>query len=257
MNADRISIINALAIQKAQYAADLQSVAIVIRYVGAQASGTVEINAAGELLFKHGALGAEAADTTVSTDGTIAVAGAAENTFGEVVDVINSSANWNAKLVGALRGDSSNNTLVQQAATQAKRDYGAAFYFDDAAAIPISLNISAMAWERQKGADGNPWSPDESDYINSLIFWRQVNTFAAGTSEMLVYEVDRATNRETLLWRENTGATTVITTRDFSTIGNGWGICASKGCELVVRMLGDTHLVGNLMVIGASRKFGY
>jgi len=258
MNSDRIAIVNALAIQKAQYATDQISPAMVIRYIGPNASGKITVAADGNLEFVTGAVGAEAADTdVVAATGIIDVSGATMNTFGEVVDIINASGTWQALLIGALRTDSSDNVLVAQAVAQAKSNYGVKVYFDSGIAIPISLNISAKAWEVQKGVDGNPWSPDELDYINSLIYWRQLNTFDSGVSNINVYEVDKATNRETLIYTEPTAATTVVGTRDFSAIGNGWGLCAAKGCDLVVRMLGADHTTGYLGINGASRKFGY
>lgn len=41
MNSDRIAIVNALAIQKANYQADYADVALVVRYIGSEASGIV------------------------------------------------------------------------------------------------------------------------------------------------------------------------------------------------------------------------
>jgi len=257
MNFDRVTVVNSLATQKAIYAADDGDVAMVVRYIGSQASGTVEIDADGNLLFKHGVLDSEEADTTVSTDGTIDVSGASENTFVEVLEAIHASANWEAKLVGALTTDSSNNKLLLAAAAQAKSDAGLKLYFDTSDTLFISLNISAMGWEVQKGADGNPWSPDEDDYINSLFEWNQLNTYGSGTSIMTVYEVDRASGRETTLITRAGAATTVVGNKDWTSGGNGWGICAAKGCELIVRMTGSAACTGSLEVSGASRKFGY
>jgi len=264
MNADRISIVNALAIQKALYAADDQDVAIVVKYVGAQDSGTVQVAAAAEmLLFKHGALGAEIADTTIqigATPGSIDVSNAAGDTLGEVVDHINSSANWEAKLVDALRADVPNaagTSFLVMAATAAKTTAGVQLLWDTSVDFNLTRCISAVAFEVQKKADGNPWSPDESDYINGLISWEQLSTYVAGTTAMQVYEVDRATNRETLLISKAAAATTVVGTKDYSAVGNGWGICAAKGCDLVVRQDGSAEGTGHLEVLGTSRKFGY
>ena len=264
MNSDRVTIVNALATQKALYAADDQDVCLVVKYVGAQASGTVQVVAAAEmLLFKHGVLAEEIADTTIqigATPGSIDVSDAAGNTLGEVVDHINASANWEAKLVDALRADipnASGTSLLVMAATQAKTTAGVQLVWDTSVDFNITRCISAVAWEVQKGADGNPWSPDETDYINSLIEWNQLSTYATGTTTMQVYEVDRDTNRETLIISRTAAATTVIGNKDWSSVGNGWGICAAKGCDIVLRQNGSTAGTGYLEVVGASRKFGY
>lgn len=264
MNSDRIAIVNALATQKALYAADDGDVAIVVKYIGAQASGTVQVAAAaGMLLFKHGVLASEIADTTIqigAVAGTIDVSNAAGNTLGEVVDHINASANWEAKLVDALRADVPNaagTSFLVMAATAAKTTAGVQLVWDTSVDYNLTKRISAVAFETQKGADGNPWSPNELDFINSVIAWTQVSTYGSGTTTMKVYEVDPASNRETLILSLAAGATTVITTKDFSTIGNGMGICGSKGCALVVRQDGSAAGTGSLMIIGVSRKFGY
>jgi hypothetical protein len=264
MNSDRIAIVSALATQKALYAADDQDVAIVVKYVGAQVSGTIQVAAAAEmLLFKHGALGAEIADVAIqigATPGSIDVSNAAGNTLGEVVDHINASGNWEAKLVDALRADVPNaagTSFLIMAATQAKTTAGVKLVWDTSVDFNLTKCISAVAFEVQKGADGNPWSPDETDYINSLISWEQLSTYGAGTTAMQIYEVDRATKRETLLIQKAAAATTVVGTKDYSAVGNGWGLCAAKGCDLVVRQNGSAAGTGHLEVVGASRKFGY
>lgn len=257
MNSDRIAVVSSLAIQKANYATDLLSVAFKVKYVGAQASGKVAVDAAtGNLAFTHGVLSSEVADTTVvASTGVIVVSSL---NLGTVIDTINASANWKAVLVGGLRSDDATNTLVTMGATQAKYTYGLAICFDAAVApTPISLAISQKGWEALKGSDGNVFSVDETDYIHSLIYWRQKNTFASGTSLIDVYEVDRATARETKIYEEASAATTVVGSHDFSTYGNGYGLCAAKGCDLIVRMTGSAYTTGYLEVFGASRKFGY
>lgn len=92
-----------------------------VRYIGSEASATVEVAAAtGDITFKHGDLGSEAADTTIkigSGDGIIDVSNAAGNTFGEVAAHINASANWECCLVDVLPSWSTVNTLATRAAS--------------------------------------------------------------------------------------------------------------------------------------------
>jgi len=257
MNSDRIAIVNALAIQKAGYAADDQDIALQVRYIGSEASGKVEVNAGGDLVFTHGDLASEAADTTVSTDGTIDVSGASENTFGEVVDAINASANWEARLIGALRADSSNDTLLAMASTQANTAAGIALYWDTSVALTLTQAVSGKFWEAQKTTDGAVFDVNEDNYINSVCEIYYNNTYGSGTSLIQIYEVDRATSRETIIYQETGAATTVTGTIDLTDIGNAWGLCAAKGCDLVVRLIGSAACTGFFRVIGTSRKFGY
>lgn len=84
-----------------------------VAYIGSQASHLLEVEAAGDLVFSHGVLSSEAADTTVSGDGTIAVSGL---TIGEVVDLINESDNWLASPADLPRSFSADNTLATRAA---------------------------------------------------------------------------------------------------------------------------------------------
>ena len=96
----------------AQLVADDGDVALKVRYVGSQPSATVAVSSAGDITFKHGVAGAEVVDPTIDSggddDGVIDVSDATANTFGEVVDLINASPNWEAYLVGVLRADNSN-----------------------------------------------------------------------------------------------------------------------------------------------------
>ena len=100
--------------------------AIEILYVGASASGTVEVEAGGDILFKHGVLASEAADTSIKLPnttsgaaGTIDVSDATADTLGEVVDGINQSANWKARIVAGLRTDISTDTFLVAAEASA------------------------------------------------------------------------------------------------------------------------------------------
>ena len=86
-------------------------VPIRIQYTGTQSAGLarVSVDAAGDLFFFNDA---GSADTTVSTDGQIDVSGSAENTWGEVADAINLSANWAAILQDALPSVGCNDVLT-------------------------------------------------------------------------------------------------------------------------------------------------
>jgi hypothetical protein len=89
-----------------------QSVAMRIKWIGTGTDATIEINAGGDIAFTTDG---STADTTLglpTSNGTIDVSDATANTFGEVCDEINSSANWQCILVDVRASLSSNNTLT-------------------------------------------------------------------------------------------------------------------------------------------------
>lgn len=130
--------------------ADDGPVALLVRYIGSEESGLVEVTAGGDLVFTHGVLGSEAADTSVleegGTGGTIDVSDTNGNTLGKVVDAINASANWEAVLVDALRGDSSTDTLVDSGPSQAKTPKGLAINVDTSAALVCTLLVAPQVF---------------------------------------------------------------------------------------------------------------
>lgn len=212
-------------------------IGLLVRYIGSQISGTVEVNAGGDILFKHGALGAEAADTTVSTDGTITVAGAAEDTFGEVVDVINLSANWEAVLVDVARSHTSTDALKVQAATQAKVNAGLQLVLDTDTAKIASRLIAPEAYRKdlrtyEKQGVVNAAFPFIG-FRAALIRARSLSTFGAGTSTFKVYsELARSPYSQIVAWSIAGGATTVEKTYDFA---DGEIVC-DQGGRLIVAL---------------------
>lgn len=111
-----------VAINNATQASD---VAMLIRYSArsqslTKPSGTVQVTAT-TILFKVGANGAEAADTTMqcgATPGTFDLTQATCDTVGEVVNLINASTGgfWKAVPHAALATDSVNNKVLASAA---------------------------------------------------------------------------------------------------------------------------------------------
>lgn len=87
-----------------------------VAYIGSEDSHTVEVEADGDLVFKHGDAGSEAVDSTVGASGVIDVSTAPYDTIGEVVAEINSSANWLASYASLPPSFSSNDTLATRAA---------------------------------------------------------------------------------------------------------------------------------------------
>lgn len=107
---------------------DDTDIVLLVKYIGSSASGTVTVAADGNITFKHGAVGAEANDTSVGgaadSGATIDVSETTEDTLGEVVDLINGSANWCAVIVDGLRDDTATDALLLMSASQAKIEGG-------------------------------------------------------------------------------------------------------------------------------------
>lgn len=107
-----------------------------VQYIGAEASGTVEISADGDWTFKHGDLSSEAVDATIDSGGNdpgvIDISDANANTLGEVAGHINGSPNWRAFLEFGLFTDSVGaDTFLLKTATQAKVAAGVTIFSDN------------------------------------------------------------------------------------------------------------------------------
>jgi hypothetical protein len=118
------------------------SVAMLVKYIGSTAPGTttdVAVAAGGDIAFRVVGV----ADTTVNTTGSIDCSSppAGSDTMGEVVDLINASSNWRAVLVGALRSDSTDNTITTFTVANAARAEGLPLYFDSAVSLTTSIPL--------------------------------------------------------------------------------------------------------------------
>jgi hypothetical protein len=215
---------------------------LIVRYVGSKASASVTVAANGDLTFKHGAAGAEAVDSTVGASGVIDVSDEAYNTFGEVVDAINASPNWEAYLVEALRADSSNDTLLAMSETFIVKGGEVTLYKDTS----VALNIGVRIGKRSNVSGSEERSAAEIYGINSL------NTYGSGTSLINVYEIDEAAKSETLIYSAAGGATTVADAKNFVVNGRGSLASSKVGTHLLVKMVGSAACTGSLTVIGAT-----
>lgn len=177
--------------------ADDVDIAILIRYVGAQASGTVAVTA-GDLLLKHGVLSSEIADTTITgcggTAGTLDVDNAACDTMGETLDRINASANWRAVRLDAVRSDVlAGARLNALAATQANTVAGLGLVWDTNVAFMVTRALLPLGFrtiEPYLGGPGgttitpNPWAGRQT-YIQ---YFNGTSTYGSGTSTIQFIE---------------------------------------------------------------------
>lgn len=200
------------------------SVAMLIKYIGTAAPSAttdVAVAAGGDMTFRV----AGVASTTVNSAAVCgAVVGTLDlstpagtcDTLGEVVDVINATSDWRAVLVGALRTDSSDNTITTFAVAAAMRAEGVPLYFDSAvslttsiAMIPDNCKIDIRCFMSPQGLlKENP-----SGGTQTSVNWIEGYSTYATTGTFNVYSVKESNKAGTgasvisTLWSEVTGAT--------------------------------------------------
>ena len=197
--------------------ATASNTALLIRYVGAQVSGTIDVAANGDVTFKHGAIGAEVVDTSVECDGTIAVTGsrsgiwdvsdAACNTITEGAGIINgqrtstSVQNWIIIPLDALGSDdlnwSGSGGLVTVSAQSASTLNGYAAKWDTAvtftdtiALLPpearvMSYYVTGTIPTRISIKPGNPFQ-----YMKTIVgAVNATSTYGSGASSYAISQV--------------------------------------------------------------------
>lgn len=227
---------------------------IWIGYEGATASGaTLEVEAAGNMLFTTDGT---TADTTVNSTGTIDLStpGAGADTLGEVVDLINDSANWSCILLGGLRAGLTDNAILTvtevDMSTAAKKIAGHFLYQDPAVVLATSLY-------------GVPWAisgfdPTTYDKLNqgSLVD-PDLNNQASLTYANVTSDFSAAGRLELISCSQSVdGSAFQIALADNTAkeIGNyAAPIWKSRvGERLVVRVLNDQDAAANSTILNAA-----
>ncbi|MFA5151866.1 MAG: hypothetical protein WC554_04815, partial [Clostridia bacterium] len=158
-----------------RHVVDDAPVSLVVMYVGDEASATVTV-ASGDITFKHGDAGSEAVDDTIDSGGddagVIDVSDANANTLGEVVDLINASANWKAYLKDALRADDSSGLLARSETTLVPNVTETPLYSDTSTDLRLSIRIGSRT--KINGT--------EEHSAAELLRVISTNTYGSGTS---------------------------------------------------------------------------
>jgi hypothetical protein len=191
-----------------------QSVGMVVKYIGTQASATITVDATG-ITFKHGAAAAEAVDSGIGASGV--VADATYTTMGAMVDAINISSNWRAELVDTLRADATANTLKALSAyTLSPKNEVVKLYMDTS----VSLNLTRVISARR--GDFGKTQKDKQSFLQA--FKGLVNV-GSGTLTMYVYEVNADRSTSTLLYQASGADNTELSNTTFvdSPIISDWG----------------------------------
>lgn len=218
------------------------SVAILIQYIGSEASALAALVASTSLTLSHGDLSSEAVDSTFGTAGVIDLSSAAFNTCGEVVDAINKSANWRAKLIGALYDDASAN-LLALSSTQCKVAAGIPIYFDGSDGI-FSVAITGHDFKNLGSAPGyDDGSYDDKGCINTLAYITCYGTETGGAT-LKVLEADDTDTTSTVVTKYS-GTFADTTAYTIGDSASGVGSAAYRSAEnkrLIVRITCATSL---------------
>jgi hypothetical protein len=240
-------------------------VGIYVTYDGSQASATVTVEAAaGDITFKHGASGAEAVDSTIDSGGddpgVIDMSDSNANSFGEVLDLINASANWSARLGGVKRADLTANTLITKAATQAKgvelsllRD--TTVLLTAASTVPVaSAYVMGVRITRDNVLNGI--KPADAGLENILVRIEGIGT-SAGTIALGIWTSNVITKTDTLIWQAPITTATAFEFNDvdFGALG---GVLSKPGESLLIQLQADTATITSprLVITGLHKYLG-
>lgn len=210
-----------------------------VQYKGSKLYASVAV-ASSDLLFKaDDTNGTTTADTNVSTDGTIDLStpAAAENTLGEIVDIMN-AGDWLCMVNAGLRADAVDDRYVELSAAQAKVAAGLKIYQDEGV-TPFKLGFSIT---NRKFTSVGVWDTD-IDYINAL-HYLDLHLTATGGATIKIYEISDGTSRTQL---QNNVTETLLATYSVATatayaqkfsLDMGGPITASLGKRLYVDIAG-------------------
>lgn len=232
---ESVSLNRALGRDVARFVTTNTSVALRIKYIGTAAASTqtrADVGADGKITFNINS----AADSTIGTAGVVDTTAAANDTFGELADTINASANWRCILVDVLASQSCNNTLTSTTlgslttTNLVSQAAGHPYTYDSA---DLDMVTASVGPEYTSGAllavsnnsllnrlstpRGSPISPA---WQNELLYVTTQATYTSGAPNLVVYACQDAANSihkyagsaEILLWQQVGAATTVAST---------------------------------------------
>lgn len=250
-----------------------QFVGLIIEYVGASASCLITTASNNTIASAIGAAGAEAADTNFTvgaTPGTIDLTNTAADTMGEVVDFINSLADYRARLVCLRRSDDADTTaaLVAVTSQQAKVTGGLKLAVDTSVADHVSCELSVLDGTMFSGGRTSGATVDNAtvrgfgglngDFKRgSLVELHQVDETLtySGTGTLEVIEVDDFAKTDEVVYSGSIpAASTSAGSKSFGQLGVS-GITARLGRRFIVRIRAATSVaVTNLVVYGKIKS---
>lgn len=233
-------------------------IALFVRYVGTTVgTNTVAVAAGGDIAFVEDS----SADTTIgtcgATPGTLDVSNTACDTLGEVVDLINSSANWVAVIHAGLRTDTSTDYLATLSATDAGLVEGVSLYWDsDVANIVTHVVSDVSSLEDYVGNDrtgdllSNPWRGTRANLVELLY---TINFGTAGSLTIYSVDVDNRAGSETVTTIFGAQAATDNSETLFDR--KPFGVFGRKDEKLIVRFSDTGTVAGVTTVSGYGTEF--
>jgi len=221
-------------------------VAMIVQYFGDEASATVAVAAGGDVTFQVDAAADDGFECPVSGDlgGIMDVSDGECDTFGEFVDLINADVNgdWKAVLVGALRTDSTDNTLITLSTADASA--GEELLFDGTVTDQVNIVLSTKNAPRDLMSNGliqqDPYGGIRIILQTMMMKLSNAGTNTEATLSCLERNYSGVTASETV-----TNLTTLIgtTTGAWATFNDAdWGTFGFIGCKhgaMHVRIVDD------------------
>lgn len=211
------------------YVTDDTPVAIRIRQVGGKAVTSVTVTTATDIVL-------------IDADGTTTVAFATDTTVGAVADAINVTANWECKVLDALRADASASTMVDGAIVAGTVE--GVTYYDALVDTDAKDSMTyRLTYDRTVGED----KPSGAHRVHLQEFVYNVDVNAAQVDGVQLWEVDGTTETQ-IMSRLSVDATE--TTHNWAS-GRA-KITAGEGNDLVIRIDDSTSVTdasGNFLEV--------
>lgn len=261
------------------------SKALLIRYIGPQPSGTVDVSAAGLLTFKHGTIGAEVVDTSIECDNSIAVTGSRNgiwdvsasncNTIGEGAGVLNGQVtaagrrNWAIIPLAAFATDDlscgGSGCLTTVTGSSASTLDGLALNWDTAVTFTDTLACVPVAAQKisyyLKGTMPDKTSIIPNPFIKTKTILSQVkatSTYGSGTSTFRITAVLPSytmgtdfTETVAVLYPDTAGGATTVE-KVFVALNDGSRISSDNGWKIVARLTNSAALTAPLTFCGGT-----
>ncbi|MDD5459029.1 MAG: hypothetical protein PHF37_06530 [Phycisphaerae bacterium] len=220
-----------------------QSQLFGIEYVGDEVSGIIDIAATGDITFKHGDLGSQAADTDLKLDADgLGIIDISEDVtdYHSLIAKINTSDNWRAWPVGCLPDANPHTTTVghftEVTGGNCSADGGYIVKTDDSDSLYIVAGMTLQGPQNKLHAT-------DHQVIHVLQRVIAKSTYASGASSLTVYACDDRSGLSTAILTLTAGATTVEVAYPAETYPlSSDGLKVLKGHRLVVALINSVAM---------------
>lgn len=176
----------------------------------------------------------------IDADGTTTIVFATQTTLGEVADTINGTANWECKVLDALRADASDNICLPNSAVTATVVNGETVY-------DVLVDVSVAVYYTYRctfNRNVHDEKPNGNHRINLTRFTYNVNVGTAASDQVQIYKYDKENNNETQIWQalsvDGAGSGANDTTHTFAN-----GMSGGDNNDLIVRITDAATITDN------------